>query len=89
VSRTSTRNVRIASPLHTSTVLRVETVEEIRRRVNAAQDAQKFRQQLNQPDRIIGRAFAELEEERRYCNDNTSDLTCVGENLSGNKGRGY
>eukprot|EP01127_Copromyxa_protea_P001310 TRINITY_DN11334_c0_g1_i1.p1 TRINITY_DN11334_c0_g1~~TRINITY_DN11334_c0_g1_i1.p1 ORF type:complete len:167 (-),score=49.36 TRINITY_DN11334_c0_g1_i1:81-581(-) len=51
--------------LHVTPVLCVETVEEIRRRMSAATEAQKFRRELAEPDRIIGRAYAELEEERK------------------------
>lgn len=40
-------------------------MDEIRRKLYARTEAQKFRQQMSQPDRIVGRAFAELEEEKR------------------------
>lgn len=52
--------------LHTHSILRVDSIEDVRRKVNAAKDAQLFRKQINSPDRTIGVAYAELELERRY-----------------------
>lgn len=42
------------------------SIEELRRKFNAPKNAVKVKKEISQPDRIIGRAFAEIEEENRY-----------------------
>jgi hypothetical protein len=44
----------------------IPTIEEIRRKHSAEKNAKEFKKEMANPDRIIGRAYAELEEERKY-----------------------
>jgi hypothetical protein len=47
-------------------VQNIPTIEELRRKLSAQKNATEFKKEMNNPDRIIGRAYAELEEERKY-----------------------
>jgi hypothetical protein len=44
----------------------IPTIDELRRKLSAAKNASEFKREMSNPDRIIGRAYAELEEERKY-----------------------
>lgn len=49
-----------------STPTNIPTIEELRRKHMAAKNVAEFKKTIANPDRIIGRAYAELEEERRF-----------------------
>jgi hypothetical protein len=48
-----------------SQITGIPTIEELRRKHTAVKNAADFKKTMANPDRIIGRAYAELEEERR------------------------
>jgi len=47
------------------TIAPIESIEDLRRKFNAPKAALKVKKEISQPDRIIGRAYAEIEAENR------------------------